>query len=83
MPEDQRKKVVEHAVAILREERLSQGLSMIQLAEKSGLSQSIISLIERGLRSPTMDTMLRLTEALDVPLSDVIKRAEKAAAKSS
>lgn len=75
--------MVEHAVAILREERLSQGLSMIQLAEKSGLSQSIISLIERGLRSPTMDTMLRLTEALDVPLSDVIKRAEKAAAKSS
>ena len=55
---------------------------MTDLAAKAGLSRSIISLIERGLRNPTLDTLLRITDVLEIPLGDVVKRAENAARKS-
>ena len=59
----------------LRKERLQKGLSMNALAERAGLNQSAISLLERGLRSPNLETLLRLAEALEVDLWSLIKRA--------
>ena len=38
----------------------------------------MISLVEHDLRNPTLDTLLRIADALDFDLSEVIKRAEKA-----
>lgn len=45
-------------------------LSLTQegLARRSGLAQSEISKIERGLKSPTLDTFARLAVALDLDL---------------
>jgi transcriptional regulator with XRE-family HTH domain len=50
---------------------------MTALAVKAGLSQQMISYVERGIRNPTLDTLLRITKALDVPLAKLITRAEK------
>lgn len=52
---------------------------MNALAQRSGLSQGMVSLVEHGLRNPTLDTLLRLAEALDVDLGDLLKQAKKAA----
>jgi len=60
---------------LLRTERVRQDLSMERLAEKAGLSQGMISLMERDLRSPTIETLLRISEALDVNLGKIIVRA--------
>ena len=60
---------------MLREERTRRGLSMNRLAEKSGLSQQMVSYVERGIRNPTLDTLLRIANALDVDLWKLIKRA--------
>lgn len=79
----QREKICSGVSEILREAREAKGISMTDLADRAGLSRSIISLIERGLRNPTLDTLLRIVSILDIPLSEVIKRAEKAAVKSS
>ncbi len=54
-------------------------MSMSRLAEKAGLSQAIISLMEGGHRNPTLETVLRIADVLEVPFSDVVKRAEKLA----
>jgi transcriptional regulator with XRE-family HTH domain len=62
-------------VRLLRDERERGGMSMNRLAEKSGLSQSMISYVERGMRNPTLDTLLRIANALDVDLWKLIKRA--------
>ena len=62
---------------IFREERHKRGLSMTETAQRAGLSQQMVSYVERGLRNPTLDTMLRISDALDVDLADVIKRACK------
>jgi transcriptional regulator with XRE-family HTH domain len=53
-------------------------ISMTQVAQQSGLSQQMISYVERGMRSPTLDTLLRISAALNVDLSTLLKAASKA-----
>jgi transcriptional regulator with XRE-family HTH domain len=76
-----RELVSSQVVRILREERQRQGLSMTVLAQRAGLSQAMISFVEREIRNPSLDTLLRMTEVLDVNLGDIIKRAYIAAAR--
>lgn len=63
----------------LREERERQGISMTILAARSGLAQATISFVERGIRNPTLDTLLRIAGVLDVELGAIITRASKEA----
>lgn len=71
--------VAAHIAKILREEREKRGLSMNAVAERSGLSQPMVSLVERELRNPTIDTLLRLAIALELDLADVVARAQREA----
>lgn len=50
----------------LIESRRSLRWSQKDLAERSGIAQSEISKIERGRKSPTMDTYSRLATAMDL-----------------
>lgn len=80
VPKDSiRDAVAANVVRLLREERQKRGLSMNVLAQRAGLSHSIISLVERDLRNPSLDTLLRITEALQVELGAIITRAAKTA----
>lgn len=72
-----REMIAANVVRILRDERKRRGLSMNQVAERSGLSQGMISLVEHDLRNPTLDTLLRIADALNLDLADVIRRAAK------
>lgn len=65
--------------ALLRAEREKRGLSMNAVAERSGLSQSMVSLVEREERNPTLDTLLRMAVALEIDLAEVIARAQRTA----
>ncbi len=50
---------------VLREER---EVSMRSLARRSGLSANALSMIERGLTSPSVSTLTKLANALEVPI---------------
>jgi transcriptional regulator with XRE-family HTH domain len=63
---------------LLKAEREKRQLSMTAVAAKAGLSQQMISYVERGRRNPTLETLLRITEALDIDLAKLIIRASKA-----
>lgn len=63
---------------ILRSERERSGLSMNEVAQRAGLSQQMVSYVERGMRNPTLETLLRISTALNVHLDEVIKRARLA-----
>lgn len=63
--------------AVLKKERLRQSLSMNLLAERAGLSQQMVSYVERGMRKPTLDTIFRISVALDINLSMVIEKASR------
>jgi transcriptional regulator with XRE-family HTH domain len=55
----------------LRNVRLRKGLTQRELAERSGMPGTHISRIENGHRLPSLETLERLTGALQVPLSDL------------
>jgi transcriptional regulator with XRE-family HTH domain len=50
----------------LKSERLRRKLSQESLAAKAGLSVSYISMLERGQRTPPLDTLESLAKALAV-----------------
>jgi transcriptional regulator with XRE-family HTH domain len=54
-----------------RDLRAARGLTLEALAERSGVSRSMISLIERGESSPTAVLLERLATGLGVPLASL------------
>lgn len=53
----------------LRELRQERNKSMRGLARDSGLSTNALSMIERGRTSPSVSTLYKLAEALEVPIT--------------
>ena len=70
-------KIKAEVARLLGEERTRQGLSMNRLAEKAGLSQSLVSSFEKTPWNPTLGTLLRIASVLEVNLGDVISQAIK------
>ena len=63
-------------VRLLREERERRKLSKYAVCKKSGVSQSMLSLVERGLRNPTLELLLRIADGIGADLSAIIKKAQ-------
>jgi transcriptional regulator with XRE-family HTH domain len=51
---------------------MSQGLSQERLAELASLHRTYVSLVERGERNLTIDSMEKLANALDVQLRELL-----------
>ena len=56
----------------LRTLRVDRGLTLQELAAKSGLSRATLSRIENGEVSPTAETLGRLASAFAVPISQLL-----------
>ncbi len=67
----------------IREAREEKGLSQEALSSFAGIGRIHLSAIERGHRKPTLETFFRLSEALDMPASDLVKRIEQELAKEN
>lgn len=48
------------------------GLSQEELGSRAGLHRTAIGLLERGARTPKVDTIVRLAGAVSVPVSDLL-----------
>lgn len=57
--------------------RARQGLSQVALAAKAGLPPSAISHFESGRRSPSVETLCKLAEALAVSSDFLLGRAQE------
>lgn len=57
-------------IRALRERR---GLTQEDFARRSGISISFASLLERGERSPSYDTLVQVAAALEVPLAELFR----------
>jgi transcriptional regulator with XRE-family HTH domain len=62
---------------VLKRHRVAKKMSKEALAQKAGLHQTYIGLIERGDRNPSLDASNRIAGALGVKLSGLIQEAEK------
>ncbi len=56
--------------------RKAYNLSLSELAEQSGVAKSIISQIERNETNPTLATIWRLSQALDVSIEGVLSSGD-------
>jgi transcriptional regulator with XRE-family HTH domain len=63
-------------IRLLRDERMRRKLSKYAVSKRSGVSQSMLSLVERGLRNPTMELMLRIADGVGADLPGIIKKAQ-------
>jgi transcriptional regulator with XRE-family HTH domain len=61
----------------VRELRRGRGLTLEDLAERSGVSRAMISKVERGEKNPTLVVAARLAEGLGVTLSQLAGMEER------
>ncbi|MHC8403550.1 helix-turn-helix domain-containing protein [Pseudomonas sp. MDT1-17] len=67
-------KILDHNAAfgcVLAERRKGLGLSQEKLGFEAEMDRSFISLLERGRRSPTLDTLMRLCQVLEISLTQL------------
>ena len=63
---------------IIQAKRKSRGMSQEVLSGLAGLDRTHYSKIERGLRSPTIDTLFKIAHALDIPPHEIVIDIETA-----
>ena len=62
----------------LQKIRKEKGLSQEKLGFESGYHRTYISQLERGVKSPSLKTIFRISEALTIAPSTLMKRIEAA-----
>lgn len=62
--------------AILKEHRKNLNISQEELAHRCDLDRTFISLLERGKRSPTIETIFKVSTNLNSSPSEFIKKIE-------
>ena len=65
--------IVRHLAA----ERKRKGMSMNVVANRAGVSQSFISMLESSQHVPSLTTLLRIAHALEVDLSPLVREAQQ------
>ncbi|WP_375345366.1 helix-turn-helix domain-containing protein [Priestia megaterium] len=69
---------LEEAIAfVLKQYRKKYNLSQEKLAHLCGLDRTFISLLERGKRKPTLNTIFILSEAFEIKASEIVQEVEK------
>jgi transcriptional regulator with XRE-family HTH domain len=63
--------------SVLREVRKGQGLSQQKLASESGYHATYIGQLERGVKSPSLRTIMSLAAVLQTPSSELLRRLER------
>ena len=61
----------------VREARTTVGISQEELADRSGLHRTYISLLERGQRNPSLAVIEEISHALGISMVDLVGRIEK------
>ena len=76
MAEIRRGQLTQRFGVVMREQRTAAGYSQEKLAHEAGVDRSFVSEIERGVKSPTLETLALLAAALNVAPSELLRRAE-------
>ena len=63
---------------VIQELRMSKGLSQEVLSGLAGLDRTHYSKIERGLRSPTIETLFKIAGALEMQPHEIMTEIEQA-----
>ena len=70
------KKVIKILAKLIKEERLKQNKSQRLLADEFDIPKSMLSRLENGINEPKIISLMSICEALNIKLSDLIKKLE-------
>jgi len=70
--------ISKECLRLLFELRVKKGISHQKLADQTGLSRSYMGSLEKGLRRPTVEVVVKLALALGVKFSHIVAQSEKA-----
>lgn len=62
---------------VLRQQRTDRGISQEDLALTADVDRTFVSQMERGIRQPSITTLIKLSSALGVAPSVLVQRVEK------
>ena len=62
---------------VIARSRLQRGITQEVLSGLSDIGRTHLSAIERGERKPTLETLYRISNALDVPMSEIVLAIER------
>ncbi len=65
----------------IREIRKARGMTLQALTDKCGLSSSMLSLVERGIASPSIGSLIVVSEALGTTMSELIGGGDEESSK--
>jgi transcriptional regulator with XRE-family HTH domain len=74
---NKREAIINDLIESLKAERLRQKFSFNALSARAGVDRTMLSRMEKGERTPTIDVLLRVSEALDINLGKHLLRAIK------
>ncbi len=75
--QDKKAKFLKVLAAVVKKYREKSKVSINQAAHEIDLSKSIWSVIEQGNRDPQLTTLWKISEVLNIPLSQIIIEMEK------
>ena len=67
----------------IREARLGENISQEKLAAASSIHRNVVGLIERNVTTPSLGSLFAIADALGIPASQLIARAEEIAEQRS
>ena len=62
---------------VIAELRINKGLSQEVLSGLADIGRTHLSAIERGERKPTLETLYRISNALNMKMSEIVAKIEK------
>jgi transcriptional regulator with XRE-family HTH domain len=62
---------------VLQRERTRREISQETLAFEAGVDRTFVSRMERGLRQPTISTLLNLAKAIGMPAAELVQLTER------
>jgi transcriptional regulator with XRE-family HTH domain len=62
---------------VLRRYRSDRNISQEELAYRAGIDRTFVSRLERGIRQPTVTTLIGLGQALGVSAAELVREMEK------
>lgn len=68
--------VAHHFGKVLKSLRKDAGLSQEDLAERAGCDRTYPSLLERGLRTPTLDVLFKLGVGLQIDAAKMVRMTQ-------
>lgn len=59
----------------IRIERIKREIAQEELAEKAEIHRTTMSKVERGIGYPSMDTLIKIANALEINIEDLLSNA--------